>query len=112
MPRDLLLSLLITSGRVLVDAALPAVPDDNDVLQYIDPLIGSANGGNVFSGACLPYGMAKAVADTDSENNQGSFAYDGAMLPDSRAYTTLLPGEVLRLAIVLSSHTRSVPTMM
>lgn len=45
MPRHLLLSLVLVSGRVLVDAALPAVPDDYDVLQYIDPLIGSANGG-------------------------------------------------------------------
>ncbi|KAJ5140150.1 secreted glycosidase, partial [Penicillium atrosanguineum] len=78
MPRYLLLSLVIASGRVLANAALPAVPDDYDVLQYIDPLIGSANGGNVFSGASLPYGMAKAVADTDSENNQGGFAYDGS----------------------------------
>ena len=34
--------------------------------------------GNVFAGATLPYGMAKAVADTDSENNQGGFAYDGS----------------------------------
>jgi hypothetical protein len=45
MPRHLLLSLVLASGRGLVDAALPAVPDDYDVLQYIDPLIGSANGG-------------------------------------------------------------------
>lgn len=45
MPRHLLLSLVIASGCVLVDAALLAVPDDYDVLQYIDPLIGSANGG-------------------------------------------------------------------
>jgi putative alpha-1,2-mannosidase len=30
-----------------------------DVLDWIDPLIGSENGGNVFAGATLPYGMAK-----------------------------------------------------
>lgn len=34
--------------------------------------------GNVFAGASLPYGMAKAVADTDSPTNQGGFAYDGS----------------------------------
>lgn len=34
--------------------------------------------GNVFAGASLPYGMAKAVADTDSESNQGGFSYDGS----------------------------------
>jgi putative alpha-1,2-mannosidase len=33
--------------------------------------------GNVFPGASLPYGMAKAVADTDSDSNQGGFAYEG-----------------------------------
>lgn len=33
--------------------------------------------GNVFPGASLPYGMAKAVADTDSGSNQGGFAYEG-----------------------------------
>jgi putative alpha-1,2-mannosidase len=42
-----------------------------DVLQYVNQLIGSSNGGNVFSGATLPYGMAKAVADTNSGSNQG-----------------------------------------
>lgn len=30
-----------------------------DVLKWVDPLIGSQNGGNVFAGATLPYGMAK-----------------------------------------------------
>jgi hypothetical protein len=30
-----------------------------DVLSYVDPLIGSRSGGNVFAGATLPYGMAK-----------------------------------------------------
>jgi len=34
--------------------------------------------GNVFPGATLPYGLAKAVADTDSESNQGGFTFDGA----------------------------------
>lgn len=28
-----------------------------DPLQYVDQLIGSANGGNVFPGATLPYGL-------------------------------------------------------
>ncbi|KJX94980.1 alpha-1,2-mannosidase family protein [Zymoseptoria brevis] len=46
-----------------------------DPLQYVDQLIGTANGGNVFGGASRPYGMAKAVADTDSESSQGGFEY-------------------------------------
>lgn len=44
-------------------------------LTLVDPLIGSTNGGNVFSGASLPYGMAKAVADVNGQNT-GGFATD------------------------------------
>lgn len=47
-------------------------------LQYVDPLIGASNGGNVFAGASVPYGMAKAVADTNSGSNQGGFTLDGS----------------------------------
>lgn len=35
------------------------VTDDFDVLEFVDPLIGSDNGGNVFCGATLPYGMVR-----------------------------------------------------
>ncbi|KAF4309949.1 putative Alpha-12-mannosidase [Botryosphaeria dothidea] len=68
------LSALLLAGL----CAFPAHAQEEDALQYVDQLIGSSNGGNVFSGACLPYGMAKAVADTDSGSNQGGFTTDGA----------------------------------
>ncbi|KAI0128021.1 glycosyl hydrolase family 92-domain-containing protein [Xylariales sp. AK1849] len=45
-------------------------------LQYVDTLVGSTDGGNVFPGATLPYGVAKAVADTNSTSNQGGFTLD------------------------------------
>ncbi|OTB10483.1 glycoside hydrolase family 92 protein [Daldinia sp. EC12] len=48
-----------------------------DPLSYVDQLIGSRNGGNIFPGATIPYGMAKAVADTTSGSNQGGFTLDG-----------------------------------
>jgi putative alpha-1,2-mannosidase len=48
-----------------------------DVLNYVNQLIGTNNGGNVFAGATLPYGMAKAVADVNGENT-GGFATDGS----------------------------------
>ncbi|KUJ18957.1 uncharacterized protein LY89DRAFT_780925 [Mollisia scopiformis] len=48
-----------------------------DILQYVDQLIGTNNGGNVFAGATLPYGMAKAVADVDGQNT-GGFSTDGS----------------------------------
>lgn len=46
-----------------------------DNLALVDPLIGSVNGGNVFAGASLPYGMAKAVADVSGQNTAG-WSYD------------------------------------
>ncbi|KYK55096.1 glycoside hydrolase family 92 protein [Drechmeria coniospora] len=48
-----------------------------DPLVHVDPLIGSRNGGNVFAGATLPYGLAKAVADVDGQNT-GGFGLDGS----------------------------------
>jgi hypothetical protein len=44
-----------------------------DVLDYVDPLIGTAAGGHVFAGATMPFGMAKPVADVAMEN-QGGFS--------------------------------------
>jgi hypothetical protein len=35
-----------------------------DILSWVDPLIGSESGGNVFAGATLPYGMAKGSHPT------------------------------------------------
>ncbi|EEH33502.2 hypothetical protein PAAG_04552 [Paracoccidioides lutzii Pb01] len=43
-----------------------------NVLGYIDQLIGSRSGGNVFVVATLPYGMVKAVADVDGQNKRDS----------------------------------------
>ncbi|PHH82431.1 hypothetical protein CDD82_6008 [Ophiocordyceps australis] len=48
-----------------------------DPLAHVRPLIGSLNGGNVFAGATLPYGLAKAVADVDGQNT-GGFAMDAS----------------------------------
>ncbi|XWW98837.1 hypothetical protein V2A60_006840 [Cordyceps javanica] len=60
--------------------ALPPVAAStklSDALSYVDPLIGSQDGGNVFAGATLPYGLAKAVADVDGQNT-GGFGSDGS----------------------------------
>ncbi|PVH95166.1 glycoside hydrolase family 92 protein [Periconia macrospinosa] len=51
--------------------------DKKSILDYVDPLIGTINGGHVFPGATLPYGMAKAVADVNGDN-QGGFTSDNA----------------------------------
>ncbi|KAJ6438156.1 ankyrin repeat domain-containing protein 52 [Purpureocillium lavendulum] len=63
---------------VAATARAQAPPAPFDPLQYVDQLIGASNGGNVFPGATVPYGLAKAVADTDSGSNQGGFTLDGA----------------------------------
>ncbi|KKY39307.1 putative glycoside hydrolase family 92 protein [Diaporthe ampelina] len=47
------------------------------VLRYIDPLIGTTNGGHVFPGATLPYGMAKPVADSaNTHENAAGYVED------------------------------------
>lgn len=58
---------------------LAAASSSFDPLKYVDPLIGTDNGGNVFAGASLPYGMAKAVADVNGQNT-GGFATDGSQV--------------------------------
>ncbi|OMP83083.1 putative glycosidase [Diplodia seriata] len=48
-----------------------------NIFDYVDPLIGTVNGGHVFPGATLPFGMAKAVADVGGDGElQGGFASD------------------------------------
>lgn len=68
----LILAVSTTAGLATAAASF-------DPLSYVDPLIGSDNGGNVFAGASLPYGMAKAVADVNGQNT-GGFATDGSQV--------------------------------
>lgn len=60
---------------VLLPSAL--CQSGSNILSFVDPLIGTVNGGHVFPGATLPFGMAKAVADVNGED-QGGFASDGS----------------------------------
>lgn len=67
---------LLAAATLLTTAiSQDAIGNQNDML--VDPLIGSYNGGNVFAGATLPFGMAKAVADVSGQNTAG-FSYDGS----------------------------------
>lgn len=68
--------MLLAIFIVLVVAnAVIAEPLRDDILQHIDPLIGTGGGGHVFAGATLPFGMAKPVADVSMERF-GGFASD------------------------------------
>ncbi|KUI72734.1 hypothetical protein VM1G_11857 [Cytospora mali] len=62
----------------LFGCSTPTLAQDTEpgIFQYIDPLIGTTNGGHVFPGATLPFGMAKAVADVNSDERQGGYASD------------------------------------
>ena len=56
-----------------------AAQSRSDILQFVDPIIGTANGGHAFAGATLPFGMAKAVPDSVSDG-QGGFATKGGKI--------------------------------
>ena len=50
--------LLVNSALASLTKTIAKRAPEN-VLDFVDPLIGSNSGGNVFAGASLPYGMAK-----------------------------------------------------
>ncbi|EJD39277.1 hypothetical protein AURDEDRAFT_116210 [Auricularia subglabra TFB-10046 SS5] len=59
----------------LLVAAARAVPTD-----WVDPFIGTTNGGHVFPGATLPFGSVKSVADCTGNENQGGFVWDDSLI--------------------------------
>ncbi|KFY00721.1 hypothetical protein V490_01238 [Pseudogymnoascus sp. VKM F-3557] len=79
---------LLSSGQLLAAflwvsnaraSPVTSKTDDFDVLKYVNPLIGTTNGGHAFAGASLPFGMAKSVADVNSKDErQGGFASDNS----------------------------------
>lgn len=71
------LSLFARPSACASASPLSSSSSSFDVFKYVDQLIGTDNGGNVFAGATLPYGMAKAVADVDGQNTAG-FSTDGS----------------------------------
>ncbi|KKA28861.1 hypothetical protein TD95_000292 [Thielaviopsis punctulata] len=68
----------ISAGRLRSD----------DIVRFINPLIGTVNGGHVFPGPSLPYGMAKPCPDTDSraENAAGYVSDDAPVLGFSQLH--------------------------
>ena len=68
------LSLLCVSALLLCQ--LTGAQSGAGILKFVDPLIGTANGGHVFAGANLPFSMAKAAPDSISDD-EGGFATDG-----------------------------------
>ncbi|MFJ9815502.1 GH92 family glycosyl hydrolase [Streptomyces sp. NPDC101151] len=58
-PTSLLLAAVLATGGATPALAATAAPPDlvKDPTAYVDPLIGTKNGGNVFPGAVMPFGM-------------------------------------------------------
>lgn len=58
-PTSLLLAAVLAVGSATPALAAPTAPPDlvQDPTSYVDPLIGTKNGGNVFPGAVTPFGM-------------------------------------------------------
>src|SRR5881392_3399284 len=70
----LLAPLLAASPVRAADPAAVADPT-----AFVNPLIGTANGGNVFPGAVLPFGMA-SFSPENSRGNQTRTAAPGGYL--------------------------------
>ncbi|KAK3945635.1 glycosyl hydrolase family 92-domain-containing protein [Diplogelasinospora grovesii] len=87
--------LLFRSNNSNLGGTLASAGSAVDILQFIDPLIGTTNGGHVFPGATLPYGMAKAVADTRSpaENAAGFVSDDAPILGFSHMHDSGTGGQ-------------------
>ncbi len=54
-------ALSLAAGSCAPPGELPLVPDP---VVYVDPLIGSANGGNTYPGAVVPFGMLQWSPET------------------------------------------------
>lgn len=59
-----------------------------NILSFVDPLIGTSNGGHVFPGATLPFGMAKAGCDVDIENQGGFSSFPDGVPAEAQPYIT------------------------
>ncbi|KAJ7138850.1 alpha-1,2-mannosidase, putative subfamily [Mycena filopes] len=64
---------------LLVFASLVATSlATEDPAQFVDPFIGTTNGGHVFPGATLPWGSVKAGPDSRSGEDQGGYVSDAS----------------------------------
>ncbi|MFJ1745719.1 GH92 family glycosyl hydrolase [Streptomyces sp. NPDC088116] len=63
----------------------PAAPAVRDPAQYVDPLIGSANGGNTYPGANLPFGMIAWSPTSTAGDQTNTAAANGYSYDTTRA---------------------------
>ncbi|RYZ25519.1 MAG: hypothetical protein EOP01_10210, partial [Propionibacteriaceae bacterium] len=79
--RRWLLAGILTVGLVGPLGALPAdaaaLKPHQDVVGYVDPLIGTANGGNTYPGAVRPFGMLSWSPTSTAGDQTGTGASNG-----------------------------------
>ena len=75
----LLLLLLLAAAPALFLVLVQAQsPPPFDPTEYVNPLIGTINGGHVFAGSSTPFGSVKVVADSVSKDNLGGYVADNS----------------------------------
>ena len=79
----ILLSLFLSSCEDGLDKNQPVEATTNlDLIQYVNPLIGTKNMGHTFPGATSPFGMVQLSPET----NQQAMFIDGKYNPDTYKY--------------------------
>ncbi|GAB1326857.1 GH92 family glycosyl hydrolase [Streptomyces sennicomposti] len=90
-PTSLLLAAVLAAGGATPALAAPAAPDRagpalvNDPTPYVDPLIGTKNGGDTFPGAVTPFGMfsfspENTRGDATRTTAPGGYQYDATRI--------------------------------
>ncbi|MDO0925203.1 GH92 family glycosyl hydrolase [Streptomyces sp. TG1A-8] len=86
-PTSLLLAAVLATGGATPALAATAAPPDlvKDPTAYVDPLIGTKNGGNVFPGAVVPFGMLSwspenTRGDATRTAAPGGYQYDATRI--------------------------------
>ncbi|WP_031224613.1 GH92 family glycosyl hydrolase [Streptomyces roseochromogenus] len=86
-PLYLLLAATLTIGGAIPALAATAAPPGlvKDPTRYVDPLIGTSNGGDVFPGAVLPFGMLSWSPENTRGNATrtaapGGYQYDATRI--------------------------------
>ena len=78
---------LITGFGSLLIPLIVTAQEAQHYTQYVDPFIGSQGGGNVFVGACQPFGMVKLGPDYEGHSNSG-FREEGRIEGFSHTHTS------------------------
>lgn len=86
-PSSVLLAVALAAGGITPAVAATAAPPDlvRDPTAYVDPLIGTKNGGNVFPGAVVPFGMLSwspenTRGDATRTAAPGGYQYDATRI--------------------------------